>query len=80
LIVLFLDRMVCGELIDFRPLACAQIFQSSKPAFFVRQSRLIQSFDVDSAQAPPDIWLKRLGSSAAAQRLQSSDGQPWWMV
>ena len=48
--------------------------------FFVRQSRLIQSFDVDSAKAPPDVWLKRLGSSAAAQRWQSSDGQRWWMV
>ena len=72
--------MVCGELVDFRPLACAQVFQSRKPAFFVRQSRLIQSFDVDSAKAPPDVWLKRLGSSAAAQRWQSSDGQRWWMV
>ena len=72
--------MVCGELVDFKPLACAQVFQSRKPAFFVRQSRLIQSFDVDSAKAPPDVWLKRLGSSAAAQRWQSSDGQRWWMV
>jgi len=75
-----LDWMVCGELVDFRPLACAQVFQSRKPAFFVWQSRLIQSFDVDSAKAPPDVWLKRLGSSAAAQRWQSSDGQRWWMV
>ena len=48
--------------------------------FFVRQSRLIQSFDVDSAKAPPDVWLKRLGTSAAAQRWQSSDGQRWWIV
>ena len=29
---------------------------------------------------PPDVWLKRLGTSAAAQRWQSSDGQRWWMV
>jgi hypothetical protein len=28
-----LDWMVCGELVDFRPLACAQVFQSRKPAF-----------------------------------------------
>ena len=55
-------------------------FPIKEAYFFVRQSRLIQSFDVDSAKAPPDVWLKRLGSSAAAQRWQSSDGQRWWMV
>jgi hypothetical protein len=49
--------MVCGKLVDFRPLACAQDFQSRKPAFFVRQLRLIQSFDVHSAQAPPNKCL-----------------------
>ena len=48
--------------------------------FFLRESRLIQSFNVDSAQSPPDVWRRRLGANAASQRWQSSDGHRWWMV
>ena len=48
--------------------------------FFLRESRLIQSFNVDSAQSPPDVWQRRLGATAANQRWQSSVGHRWWMV
>ena len=48
--------------------------------FFLRESRLIQSFNVDSAELPPDVWQRRLGLKAAAQRWQSSKGHRWWMV
>ena len=48
--------------------------------FFLRESRLIQSFNVDSAELPPDVWQRRLGLKAAAQRWQSSNGHRWWMV
>ena len=79
LIVLLIGCSAASLLISGRSLAPRFSNQGSL-LFFVRQSRLIQSFDVDSAKAPPDVWLKRLGSSAAAQRWQSSDGQRWWMV
>jgi len=79
LIVLLIGWSAASLLISGRWLAPRFSNQGSL-LFFVRQSRLIQSFDVDSAKAPPDVWLKRLGSSAAAQRWQSSDGQRWWMV
>jgi hypothetical protein len=79
LIVLLIGWSAASLLISGRSLAPRFSNQGSL-LFFVRQSRLIQSFDVDSAKAPPDVWLKRLGSSAAAQRWQSSDGQRWWMV
>ena len=48
--------------------------------FFLRESRLIQSFNVDSAELPPDVWQRRLGLKAAAKRWQSSKGHRWWMV
>ena len=79
LIVLLIGWSAASLLISGRWLAPRFSNQGSL-LFFVRQSRLIQSFDVDSAKAPPDVWLKRLGSSAAAQRWQSSVGQRWWMV
>jgi len=79
LIILLIGWSAASLLISGRWLAPRFSNQGSL-LFFVRQSRLIQSFDVDSAKAPPDVWLKRLGSSAAAQRWQSSDGQRWWMV
>ena len=79
LIVLLIGWSAASLLISGRWLAPRFSNQGSL-LFFVRQSRLIQSFDVDSAKAPPDVWLKRLGSSAAAQRWQSSDGQRWWIV
>ena len=79
LIILLIGWSAASLLISGRWLAPRFSNQGSL-LFFVRQSRLIQSFDVDSAQAPPDVWLKRLGSRAAAQRWHSSDGQRWWMV
>ncbi len=48
--------------------------------YLVRQSRLIQSFKVDSAQTPPEVWLKRLGPNVARERWRSSPGDIWWMV
>ena len=74
------DRSLWSWTPCVRSFACAQVVQSGEPAFFLRESRLIQSFNVDSAQSPPDVWQRRLGLKAAAQRWQSSNGHRWWMV
>ena len=74
------DRSLWRGTTCIRSFACAQVVQSGEPAFFLRESRLIQSFNVDSAQSPPDVWQRRLGLKAAAQRWQSSNGHRWWMV
>ena len=78
-IVLLIAASGAGLLASGRSLA-PRLSNQGSLLFFLRESRLIQSFNVDSAQSPPDVWQRRLGLKAAAQRWQSSNGHRWWMV
>ena len=50
------------------------------PFQLLSQSRLIQSFVVDSEQAVPAIWSRRLGADEAMTRWASSNRKLWWMA
>ena len=78
-IVLSIAASGAGLLASGRSLA-PRLSNHGSLLFFLRESRLIQSFNVDSAQSPPDVWQRRLGLKAVAQRWQSSKGHRWWMV